>query len=69
MSLYSKLVASLSVRIGSLRAIAALAEFKDEIDDNEDEAKWMQCLENAGVDNWSGIEYAQELYEAEEETT
>ena len=24
---------------------------------------WLYCLEEAGVDNWSGIEYAQELRE------
>ena len=23
---------------------------------------WLRCLEEAGVDNWQGIEYAQELY-------
>ena len=23
---------------------------------------WLSCLEAAGVDNWTGIEYAQELF-------
>lgn len=31
---------------------------------------WLSCLENAGVDNWSGIDYAYDLhkeFEKEEE--
>ena len=24
---------------------------------------WLGCLEDAGVDNWDGIDYAQELYD------
>lgn len=28
---------------------------------------WLDCLESAGVDNWSGYEYAQELMEEEDE--
>lgn len=24
-------------------------------------ASWLQCLEDAGVDNWSGIDYAYEM--------
>jgi len=31
------------------------------------ESEWeLTCLENAGVDNWSGYEYAQELMEDED---
>lgn len=26
---------------------------------------WLQCLEDAGVDNWQGMEYAQELFNEE----
>jgi hypothetical protein len=26
-------------------------------------AEWLTCLENAGVDNWDGIDYASELLE------
>ena len=26
---------------------------------------WLECLEGAGVDNWSGIDYAHEMYEEE----
>lgn len=28
----------------------------------QDSARWLQALEDAGVDNWDGFEYAQELY-------
>lgn len=24
---------------------------------------WLSCLEDAGVDNWEGISYAQELFD------
>jgi len=27
---------------------------------------WLQCLEAAGVDNWDGLDYAQELYMRDE---
>ena len=30
-------------------------------------AKWLACLENAGVDNWSGYDYARELFHEETE--
>jgi hypothetical protein len=26
-------------------------------------SRWLQCLEDAGVDGWSGIDYAQSLSE------
>lgn len=25
---------------------------------------WLSCLEDAGVDNWVGIDFAQEIYDA-----
>lgn len=28
----------------------------------EEDLNWLECLENAGVDNWSGYDYAQELF-------
>ena len=31
----------------------------------EDQLQWLYCLENAGVDNWSGIDYAKEEFNAE----
>jgi hypothetical protein len=45
----------------------ALALFKRELEYSERDSIWLHYLEVAGVDNWSGIEYAQELYEAEAE--
>ena len=27
----------------------------------KEDAEWLQALENAGVDNWPGIDYAREL--------
>lgn len=43
---------------------------KDEYDSLCEDRDWVQALEDAGVDNWSGIDYAQELlrgYEDDEE--
>lgn len=34
---------------------------KSEYDDLVESQKWLACLESAGVDNWSGIDYAHEL--------
>ena len=34
---------------------------KKEYDDMIDDLTWLTCLEDAGVDNWSGIEYAIQL--------
>ena len=31
----------------------------------EEEVKWLHCLEAAGVDNWEGVDYAQEMMEDE----
>jgi hypothetical protein len=31
----------------------------------EDRLFWLQCLEDAGVDNWGGIDYAYKLYHEE----
>jgi len=28
-----------------------------------EDSLWLQCLEAAGVDNWSGYDYARELYQ------
>ena len=28
----------------------------------KEDAAWLQALENAGVDNWSGIDFARELF-------
>ncbi|WP_337056743.1 hypothetical protein [Pseudomonas sp. USHLN015] len=29
---------------------------------DEKDLLWLQCLENAGVDNWSGIDHARDEY-------
>lgn len=34
---------------------------KEEYDELLERDKFLTCLENAGVDNWDGIEYAHEL--------
>ncbi len=33
----------------------------DEYDDMQQQLHWLACLEGAGVDNWSGYDYAIEL--------
>lgn len=35
---------------------------KDRYDELVDAEFWVQCLENAGVDNWCGYDYAREEY-------
>ncbi len=30
------------------------------------DARWLACLENAGVDNWEGISFAHELMSEED---
>lgn len=29
----------------------------------QDEMTWLACLDEAGVDDWDGIDYAHELYD------
>ena len=36
---------------------------KEEYKKIKDRLVWLDCLEQAGVDNWEGMEYAQELYQ------
>lgn len=33
-----------------------------------EDSKWLQALENAGVDNWEGYDYARELFNEDEES-
>lgn len=40
----------------------ALDTYKDLLE----RSKWLQALEEAGVDNWEGISYAYELFEENE---
>jgi hypothetical protein len=73
MTLYGRIEKAILEIEGGYGAAGVLQGFKAEIDDNEDAAKCMYCFENAGVDNWSGYEYAQELraaqLELDKETT
>lgn len=39
-----------------------LVEYIKDADDNQ---LWIDCLESAGVDNWNGYDYAQEMYHEE----
>jgi len=36
---------------------------KDEYEDLLSDARWLSCLESAGVDNWTGIHFAYEMME------
>jgi len=36
---------------------------KEEYDELLNEVSFLNCLRNAGVDNWDGYEYAQEAYQ------
>ena len=35
---------------------------KNRLKELEDDSLWRACVENAGVDNWNGFEYAMEEY-------
>lgn len=37
----------------------------EEYAEMKEELRWLQCLEEAGVDNWDGYDYALELYDSE----
>ncbi len=37
---------------------------QEEYDELKRDQDWLRCLEGAGVDNWDGIEYAQESFES-----
>ncbi len=39
---------------------------KSEYDSLLEDSNWLQCLENAGVDNWDGYDYARELQREQE---
>lgn len=34
-----------------------------EYDDLIEDQQWLNCLQNAGVDNWDGFDFAKELLE------
>jgi hypothetical protein len=62
-SLYSRLYDALSDDPMFGNEAAVLALFKAEIDRVEENSVFLGYLEDAGVDNWSGFEYAQEMAE------
>ena len=39
---------------------------KKEYESLVEDRKWLQALENAGVDNWEGYDYARELMNEDE---
>lgn len=43
------------------------SELFNYLDKLEVDSNWLCCLNNAGVDNWEGYEYAQELLEEQED--
>ena len=40
---------------------------KREYESLKEDAEWLACLEGAGVDNWSGIDYAYELRDEDDD--
>lgn len=40
---------------------------EDEWRDIQEQLRWLECLESAGVDNWSGIDYAREEFNESED--
>jgi PHD/YefM family antitoxin component YafN of YafNO toxin-antitoxin module len=40
---------------------------KKEYESLKEDARWLQCLENAGVDNWEGYDFARELWREDNE--
>lgn len=41
---------------------ARIAELESEVDDMREDVTFLRCLENAGVDNWDGIDYARDEF-------
>lgn len=42
-------------------------ELEQELAYSAERLHWLECLESAGVDNWSGIDFAHDLRDGEEE--
>lgn len=40
---------------------------KAEYESLKEDRRWLTCLENAGVDNWEGYDYAREILETWED--
>lgn len=45
----------------------ALEEFVETLKEADEQLWWLQCLEDAGVDNWSGCDYAADLFREEKD--
>lgn len=43
-------------------ALEFAEQLNEFIEESQEQAQWLACLESAGVDNWSGYDYARELY-------
>lgn len=41
-------------------------EFDERIKTLEERSKWLDCLEEAGVDNWQGLDEAKEIFRESE---
>lgn len=66
----SGLLTQFDILMGNLEAshLEAVKAFRKHLDDymtvaesDAEDAEWLSCLEDAGVDNWSGIDYAHDL--------
>lgn len=51
---------ALQLEINRLRE--KIEQLNAEIDDMQEDVDFLACLEAQGVDNWSGYEFAQEMY-------
>ena len=40
---------------------------KEEYASLKEDSRWLQALENAGVDNWPGIDFARELFNEDDD--
>lgn len=41
---------------------ARIAELEADVNEAEEDVVFLRCLENAGVDNWDGYDYAREEF-------
>jgi hypothetical protein len=58
----AKLILDEIEKIKRLASVAEnITEYANEIVNLRESQDWLSCLESAGVDNWSGIDFAYEL--------
>ena len=62
LELYSQLLSHLNAEENdmALEFEAKLIELLSQQDQLNEDSQFLQCLENAGVDNWDGYSFAQE---------